>query len=620
MRPDYSVRALIIAAALAAGLTSLTADQNVVISGPIPALENRELPKGTGLVIGRVIDADAGTAVAGAIVFLNLAAGTGATPVMTDDRGRFVFSELPKGAYTLRSVKAGYVGGAYAKRLPEEEPGRDGRPLVLAEDERLGDVTLRMWRHAALGGTVVDEAGEPVVGINVRAVPRRIVAGRSQFLLDYSAPNDRTDDRGLFRLSSLVPGDYLVAVPNVTGAVPKQRPTSPAPSSLNESSSGGLRWILASGSLRTGGIDVGDDNYLLVVGGSGAPRMPGFAGIGPDGRVLGYETQFYPGVASIARATVVSVKSGEDRSGIDFQLRAAPTFRISGTITGFNGPPGELMLRLVSAETAAMMARDPEIAQTVSAADGQFAFLGVPPGDYSVRVARTPRPAPSPNTTNQVTVLGPAGSSSVILDRPSSRAPLPDTPTLWAETPISVSTQDVSDVTLTLRAGARIKGSVEFAGGTPPLLDGLSVFIERADGVEPANVSALLGRIDDQNNLTTYGQPPGKYFVRVPYNASNWSFRGAMLGDRDVFVVPLELTDQDVTGVVLKFSDRPPSEISGVVKADRGQSADGAMVIVFPEDRQFWANTGMNPRNLRSVGTASDGKFSVTDLPPASTT
>ncbi|HYN08946.1 MAG TPA: carboxypeptidase-like regulatory domain-containing protein [Vicinamibacterales bacterium] len=318
MRCGRFVGGAIVAAFLAATSVGLRSEQNVVISGSGPTLENREMPKGTGLVMGRVLEADSKSAVSGAIIWLRHNSGAAPDPAMTDDQGRFVFRDLPKGQYTLRSTRAGYVDGAYAKRLPDEEPGRDGRPLDLADDERIGDLTLTMWRHAAIGGAVVDELGEPLVGVTVRAVPRRIVAGRSQYELDYTSIADRTDDRGLFRLSSLTPGDYLVAVPNVTGALAKQRsPSTPAsvPSSLNESSTGGLRWTADGGySLRAGGIEVGDADSLLVA--TGPEPLPGFAGVTPDGKVLGYETQFYPGVTTIARATAITLRSGEERTGI----------------------------------------------------------------------------------------------------------------------------------------------------------------------------------------------------------------------------------------------------------------------------------------------------------------
>jgi uncharacterized protein (DUF2141 family) len=620
MRLSRFAGGALVLALLSYASRDLRGEQNVVISGSVPTLENREMPKGTGLIMGRALEAESKSAIAGAIVYLQLASGAAPDPAMTDEQGRFVFRDLPKGEYTLRSVRAGYVAGAYAKRLPDEEPGRDGRPLALADDERIGDVILTMWKHAAIAGTVVDELGEPVVGVTVRAVPRRIVAGRSQYDLDYTSVGDRTDDRGFYRLSSLIPGDYLLALPNITGSLPKQRlPASPAagPSSLTESSTGGLRWTTGGGSLRTGGIDVGDADYLFVAGGASFLRVPGFAGVTADGKVLGYETQFYPGVTTIARATHITLRSGEEHRGIDFQLRAVPTVRVSGTVVGVGGPPGELMLRLVSAETAAMLVRDPEIAQTVCTADGRFTFLGVPPGDYAIRISRTSRPVTSTDPASTVVQTG-GGSSSVRILTSESRVGLPDTPTLWADVPVSVGAQDIGDVTVPLRTGLRVKGRIEFESAShlaPPLDRFSTVYIERADGVESVNTGLMLGRVDGQGNFSTYGQAPGKYFVRMPYPVANWTFKGAMLGDRDLSIVPLELTDADVADVVLKFTDAPPAEINGAVRNDRGQPDETATVIVFPSNRQFWTNRGANPRNLHSVGTGKDGKYRVTPLP-----
>ena len=68
-------------------------------------------------------------------------------------------------------------------------PGRYGQRrawgqsqlVSLAEGERLTDVKLRVWKYAVIAGTVVDEAGEPVVGVAVRALVKDVVAGRAQY-------------------------------------------------------------------------------------------------------------------------------------------------------------------------------------------------------------------------------------------------------------------------------------------------------------------------------------------------------------------------------------------------------------------------------------------------------
>jgi Carboxypeptidase regulatory-like domain len=66
-------------------------------------------------------------------------------------------------------------------------------------------------RRGVITGTVIDQSGKPLVGARVQAVGRR-----KKWLGPYyeiSTPSsDDSDDRGQFRLQSLPPGRYVVAV------------------------------------------------------------------------------------------------------------------------------------------------------------------------------------------------------------------------------------------------------------------------------------------------------------------------------------------------------------------------------------------------------------------------
>ena len=42
----------------------------------------------------------------------------GTTVVLTDNEGRFVFMDLPKGVYTITATKPGYAEGAHGRRRP----------------------------------------------------------------------------------------------------------------------------------------------------------------------------------------------------------------------------------------------------------------------------------------------------------------------------------------------------------------------------------------------------------------------------------------------------------------------------------------------------------------------
>ncbi len=615
---------LVVGLVVLATAVSVRGRQILVISDSDRAsLENRPLGTGTGLIMGRVVEAESNQPVGGAAVRLSDSiTSAGTDPVLTDSQGRFVFRDLPKGAYRLYSWKGGYTSGAYGQRSPTEDVGQSGRPLVLEDDQRMGDVVLRLWQHAAIAGRVVDEAGDPVVGAVVRAAVRRVVGGRLKY--DWSAtftggatPSARTDDRGVYRFSALVPGDWLVAVPSVTGAVPRTRetaPTSAGPVSLSESSTGGGQWIITSVMLRSDPLDVGDPEYLLTS--STAINPSGRGAVLRNGRLLTYPTQFYPGADSLRNAVVIALGSGDRRTGVDFQLKPVPAVRVSGKVIGADGAnPGEMMLRLVSRDMDAFVA-DAEIAQTVSHADGRFAFLGVPPGDYAIRAVRIPRDATPADLPASTTVATAGGTGGTIVT-PDRVRQLPSRPTLVADTPVSVGDQGAFDITVPLRVGRAIRGRVQFEGtAKPPRFESITPYVEPADGRDQAAVTQILGRVDAKGSFASYGQQPGQYYVRVPYfRAPGWYFHAALLAGRDLSTTPVDLVDQDVEDVVLLFRDRPLASLVGTVTDDRSQPQTTPTVILFPVDPQRWIDTGRYARTLRSAGAGVNGQYAVDNLP-----
>ena len=198
-------RAFVVACLLAATLP--THGQGIIsFAGDTPTLAPTP-PSGTGLIMGRVVEGDTNKPVAGVIVNLYLTPVGSYDPVITDDEGRFVFREIPKGDFTLRTSKPGWQYGAYGKRYPTG-PEETGQLLALGDDERASGVTIKMWKYAVVTGMVTDETGDPIIGATVRALPRRTIAGRSMFSMEIVAGfTGTTDDRGVFRLAQLPPGD-----------------------------------------------------------------------------------------------------------------------------------------------------------------------------------------------------------------------------------------------------------------------------------------------------------------------------------------------------------------------------------------------------------------------------
>ena len=116
-------------------------------------------------ITGQVVDAATGRPVSAATVSLILAKIEG-LPVITGADGRFVFRVSPQDAsYTLTARKGGYAEGASGRlRI-----GGTAQPVKVSALTPSVDMRIRMWKLGAITGTVIDEAGEPVVGVQVRA-------------------------------------------------------------------------------------------------------------------------------------------------------------------------------------------------------------------------------------------------------------------------------------------------------------------------------------------------------------------------------------------------------------------------------------------------------------------
>lgn len=575
-----------------------TQDIRIATEAAVSGLANSRLPAmplGQGVIVGQTVDAGTKQPIAGALITLSMP-GAQAIRALADGEGRFAFRDLPKGRFSLTASKAGFVEGAYGRLRPSGPT----QSLELNDGDKDATISIPLWRYAAITGVVLDESGEPMVGTSVRAMKRSTVAGLPKLTV---ASTDLTDDRGIFRITMLEPGDYVIAVPMTQSA-----------SGIDGIALPGGEFFFAEAGVRAG--------EPLVIGMAGGASN---AGTGPDGRPLAYLTQFYPAATSSTRATVITVGSGEERSGIDFQLKPTRTQKVAGRVSGPDGPVPHLQMSLVPGDSDGL-ASPIETATTVTDGTGAFTFPAVPPGAYTLKAVRAPA-ANFRGIPDEMTMTSGAGgmmvvtrSISVAAAAPGGAAPPPPSdPTLWTEMAVSVGNTDLTDVLVSLRPGARVRGGVQFNGTaekpTPDKLQSISVSLEAADGRPNMAMPFLRGRVENTGQFSTVSVPAGRYFLRVGGVPQGWSFRGAMLGGRDVADTPLEVDGTDIGGVTLVFTDRM-SEINGSVMNASGAGDVSATVLVFPTDRDGWSNYGTSPRRLRSVRVDKTGAFSIGNLPP----
>ena len=426
----------------------------------------------TALVAGRVVD-HSGAGVANAVVWLRTPPPPNAPPprgpqgdrVATNADGRFAFSGLAAGAYQIDAIKPGWLTGAYARR----RPGGNSSSLEIAEGERRNDLTITVWRTAVIGGRVVDDRGDPLIGAEIRAIRQTYIAGRAQGDIPIRV---RTDDRGVYRFADLLPGDYIVAVlmnvtsepPTFAGAI-RQGGETPRGYLQTMTSLGAMPMVFDRATSVTGG----DQPLIRSLTDSVTAMSAGQP-------LLAYATTYFPASSSIRTAKVVTAKSGEPQEGVDFTMRLQPTFQVSGAVRDPEGPASWHAVHLIAADAGDTPVVD--VSTAITDGKGAFTLFGVPRGQYILRIVRIPWPA-----SGRLAMLGGTGAIMSIGTVSGPPGPTSDEPLLHASEPVVVTDRDVRDLQLVMQPGARVKGFVQFEGtATPPDLTRVPLRIEPAGG------------------------------------------------------------------------------------------------------------------------------------------
>lgn len=544
---------------------------SALVAAPPPTTQTatRQSPTtGTASILGHVIDATTGSPVDDAVVSLQMSLPDGGTigggkpqarplPTLVNDRGQFVFVNLPAGAVTLRAASPGYLDSGTGVRTA----GGDPVALTLADGQHAVDVTIRMWRFASLAGIVADESGDPVADVPVRLLRRAV--GDRRVTPDAIA---RTDDRGLFRFASLEPGRYLVAVQSATTSTPASV-VAAFQSQLNESVSPLVRGQTAGAPHPSiPGFRVGDT--VLQPSTALAQNAPPPAA---DGAIEIYRTTFYPVAAELGQAETIDVAAGDDRTDINLTLPLVRTVSISGVVAGAD----RLLLRLVPVDVDEWIGDDTFVAaSTMTDGAGAFAFLGVPPGQYLIE-----------------------GQTSAS----------------WVRARVAVTNAPVTGLSLTSTSPLRVTGRIRFAGSSPvPAIGaGGPAWLTRV-GSEGDSTPAF--SVTGDGRFSIENCDPGRYAFAVPVldaPGTSWTAASITANGKDLLAQPFDL-ESDLADVVITLTDRP-AEIAGTVRT----AEEPVDAVAFPADYRAASDAGVFRLRTATVAVSS-GRFVIRALPAGS--
>jgi uncharacterized protein (DUF2141 family) len=573
---------------------------------------------------------------------VNLSGNGRGRSAVTNDEGRFSFSALPAGRYTLNVSKPGYSTIAYGAK----KPGRQGTPIQLADGQAMNNAHVRLPRGGVITGVVVDEFGEPSPSTQVR-VFRSVIQNGERTVTN--AGNAQTDDRGVYRIFQLLPGEYLVS------AVPRNSGIGDLASQLRAELEPLLQQVQAAGGIgalggrRGGGGGRGGEFGALVGGGGGGGGGRGQQLLDrvqqiqqqlaqqPE-QATAYAPVYYPGTINAAQASKITLESGQERGGVDFQLQAVPTAKVSGRIAGVDATqPGGAQVMLQVAKNQSVPGLNTQ--NTRMNSDGSFQFQNVTPGQYRVMVrvpVRQPEPAQPEGLAG--VPLGPGGGGRG--RGPAGRGGAV-TQVLWASTDVSVDGRDVSDLALSLQPGMTLSGRVVFAAATaaaPADLTAVRVMLTPTGTGGGGGPGVMPQPTDAAGNFSIAGVVPGRYALNgnvamgraggqgggrgagpagqsaapQPGARTAWTLKSAMINGVDALDFPLDIEpNQNLSGAVVTFTDNV-QELSGMLQDAMGRPAPDYTIVLFPADNRYWV---AQSRRILSTRPGTDGKFTFRGFP-----
>ena len=176
--------------------------------GQVPSRDTaNRAATGKARIQGRVIAADTGNPLRGALVQVTASEVQVQRAATTDAEGRYEVDALPAARYSLSVSKGGYVTLQFGQQRPFEQ----GRTLELPDAQVVDRIDFALPRGGVITGRILDSFGDPIAGVRVEPDDINIYLAVNGSWFQLSSVPSQSDDRGHYRIYGLMPGAYVVA-------------------------------------------------------------------------------------------------------------------------------------------------------------------------------------------------------------------------------------------------------------------------------------------------------------------------------------------------------------------------------------------------------------------------
>jgi hypothetical protein len=557
--------AIVIAFAQQTSTTSTTTNSNTGAVSPQPTPE----APSKSVIRGRVIYDDNNRPVRRArIMLLRFDGNSGPQRAgVTNERGEFRIKDIPAGSYFVMVDSPGVITPISSVEL--EEGMNEKAAMVSMQKEFAAisvngtntvDVQIRARRGGVITGRVTYQDGDPAT--NVQLIILRKKDNRLTKFITGLSPLSmlslRTDDRGVYRIASLPPGEYVVGA-----------------SEANTRE------------------DARDDYGMMgLTGGSNL------------------SVSYYRNETSLKQATPIKVEAGQEATEINITLIERATYTISGTVVARQGRTP--IRAQVSIQSKTESSAQPFIdagPSTVSDEQGRWSFTGIPDGTYVIKADPGGYNDTEFDVEEGMKATDEDGEENAPATTTTATAPTRP-PLVSQQRDVTVSGSDLSGVVIEIAEGGRLRGTITVEGNDKQLPPGINVLLTAREAT--ATVGGRYGYVQPDGSFTVDKVPAGEFYLSVQELNDKFYVKSITAGGADLLREPVRVVSgSNVENIRIVISSDVATLQGRVVSSADAKPVHGALLLLVTADQSRWGAA-----NSFTFGiTEADGTFKITAAP-----